>query len=121
MSLHLLAEGPILATAEPGSGADALRLIAWKAETIPSLFPGATSRNRPGFPNQFIHITTKREFGRALKRSTYNLSYTAASGVAGDDELYSLITDECIKFVSSIDWSDTRPSHEGLVDVAPEP
>lgn len=110
MSIHLIAEGPILATADPGSGVEALRLIAWKPETIPALFPGVVSRNRPGFPNQFIHITTKREFGRALKRSTYNLCYAQAEDLAGSDDLYRLIADECLKFISSIDWSRIEPS-----------
>lgn len=112
MSIHLIAEGPILATADPGSGVEALRLIAWKPETIPALFPGVASRERPGFPNQFIHITTKREFGRALKRSTYNLCYAQAEDIGGSDDLYRLIVDECLKFVSSIDWRYTEPKPE---------
>lgn len=110
MSLFLIAEGPILATADQDSGPDAIRLIAWKPETIPALFPGSDARTRPGFPNQFIHITTKRDFGRALKRSIGSLDYTQAEDVAGSDELYRLIADECLKFVASIDWSTSQPS-----------
>lgn len=120
MSIHLIAEGPILATADPGSGVEALRLIAWKRETIPALFPGVAACARPGFPNQFIHITTKREFGRALKRSTYNLCYAQAEGLAGSDDLYRLIADECLKFITSIDWSHTEPSPEAPPLADPE-
>lgn len=116
MSLHLIPEGPILATADLSNGSEGLRLIAWKPETIALLFPGVTPRNRPGFPNQFLHVTTKREFGRALKHSTYRLSHVNAEDLAGDDPLYCLIAEECLKFVTAIHWSATEQP-----PVAPEP
>lgn len=120
MSFYLLPEGPVLATADQAAGADCLRLIAWKPETIPTLFPGVAARPRPDFPHQYIHVTTKREFTRAIKRSIASIDYASAEGFAESDDLYSVIADECLKFVASINWSTTQPSPDAPPAEEPE-
>jgi hypothetical protein len=110
MSLHLLPAGPIVVTADPSLGTDAVRVIAWQPETIPALFPGEAARKRPGYPHQYLLLTNRRELARALKRSIAAVTYPAAEDVAGTSALYALVASECLKTVTALDWNAPIPS-----------
>ncbi len=119
MSLHLLAAGPIVVTADASLGSDAVRVIAWQDQTIPTLFPGEVARKRPGHPKQYLLLTNRRELGRAFKRAALSITYPMPEDVAGADALYALVASECLKVVTALDWS--TPTPDPAVDDTPAP
>jgi len=119
MSLHLLAAGPIVVTADASLGSDAIRVIAWQAHTIPDLFPGEVARKRPGHPSQYLLLTNRRELGRAFKRAALSITYPMPEDVAGANALYALVASECLKVVTALDWSTPIP--DPAVDDTPAP